>query len=263
MGGYISAQTESLVTISSVRLGYFAHEDWTFSLNGAELVWNVTRTFTFDGTVTDDRFPALGFVTSNMVGSDRINRRYSSVPTSFKEAMQIPSFVSLEDMLDPSNNQAYTLPADSWRALLGSDNSRSQRLLLSPSGMELKVELDRCRFSFARPNIVIVSNIAIAAQCAAPTSYLVSMGQTATNTMRMTFLPVVILPAENFNVSGFVIENISKKAETGHGDFSLQGMQEEGVESAIREYAKIFNMFMSSVYGNSPAWYVQIRFFVG
>jgi hypothetical protein len=235
LGGTVTANSTSAV-ISGISLGSIATEEWTLSLTGATLTWDVSRVYTAGGVALSDQASALWL--QSTTGGYVDAQRAAPGSSSWTAVTQVPSFLSLDDsLLDPVTGAGYVVANRSRVAVLGDATSGdSRRIYLSPSGVAAHVSLSDCRFGFYRPSRIFVQALGFGAECAAGTAGGVSF---RAGDRRDVALAVELRPTTQ-----------------GHAFFDLTvpaGSPAQGLVSTLQTWAKIFQLPLGWINGNSPA----------
>jgi hypothetical protein len=157
---------------------------------------------------------------------------------NWTSAVQLPSFVSLDaSLLDPSTGAGYVFANRTRVAVLGdATNGDARRVYLSPSGVAAHVHLSDCRFGFYRPHSIFVQALGFGAECAAGAVGGVAFLAGGTRDVTLT---VELRPTTQ-----------------GHGFFDLAvpaGSPSEALVATLQTWAKIFQLPMGWINGNSPA----------
>jgi hypothetical protein len=236
-GGTLTAESSTAAVVAGVSLGSSATEEWRISLAGATLSWEVARVYTAGGTALSDQAPAL-WLQSTTGGYSADALRDAPGASSWTSATQMPSFLSLDDsLLDPSTGRGYAVANFSRVAVLG-DATRGdvRRIYLSPAGVAAHVSLSDCRFGFYRPHSIFVQSLGFGAECAAGTQGGVSF---SAGDSRTVALAVELRPTSQ-----------------GHAYFDLTvpaGSPAEQLVATLQTWAKIFQLPLGWINGNSPA----------
>ena len=236
VGGTLTANATAAV-ISGISLGSIATEDWEISLSGATLSWDVSRTYTGGGAALSDQIGAL-WLQSTTGGYNTDALRDAPGASNWTSATQMPSFLSLDAaLLDPSTGAGYVFANYSRVAVVGDATSGdSRRVYLSPAGVAAHVRLSDCRFGFYRPHSIFVQSLGFGAECAVGTA------------------GGVLFRAGDHRAVSVAVE--LRPTTQGHGYFDLTvpaGSPAEGLVSTLQTWAKIFQLPLGWINGNSPA----------
>ena len=235
-GGTLTANATAAV-ISGISLGSIATEEWRISLAGATLSWGVSRVYTAAGTALSDQVGAL-WLQSTTGGYEADAQRAAPGASSWTAATQMPSFLSLDAaLLDPATGKGYAVANGTRVAVLGDATSGdARRVYLSPAGVAAHVRLSDCRFGFYRPHSIFVQALGFGAECAAGAAGGVSF---RAGDRRAVALEVELRPTAQ-----------------GHGFFDLTapaGSPAEALVATLQTWAKIFQLPLGWINGNSPA----------
>ena len=236
-GGTVTPSSPTAVVVSGIALGSVATEEWRISLTGATLSWNVSRVYAVGGVALSDQAAAL-WLQSTTGGYAADARRDAPGYGNWTAAVQLPSFISLDDsLLDPSTGAGYAVVNHTRVAVLGDSTSGdARRVYLSPAGVAAHVSLSDCRFGFYRPRSIFVQALGFGAECAAGTAGGVSF---RAGDRRDVALAVELRPTTQ-----------------GHGFFDLTvpaGSPAAGLVATLQTWAKIFQLPLGWINGNSPA----------
>ena len=234
-GGTLTANSTAAV-VAGIALGGTATEEWRVSVSGATLSWEVVRAYTAGGTALSDQVGAL-WLQSTAGGYDEGAQRDARGASTWAAAVQMPSFLSLDSLLDPSTGKGYAVANRSRVAVLGDAASGdARRVYLSPAGVAAHVRLSDCRFGFYRPHSIFVQALGFGAECAAGAAGGVAF---SAGDRRAVALAVELRPTTQ-----------------GHGYFDLAvpaGSPAEGLVATLQTWAKIFQLPLGWINGNSPA----------
>jgi hypothetical protein len=236
-GGTLTANATAAV-ISGIALGSIATEEWHISLSGATLSWDVSRAYTAGGTALSDQVGALWLQSTTGGYAAAGAQRAAPGASNWTSATQMPSFLSLDAaLLDPSTGKGYAVANSSHVAVLGDATSGdARRVYLSPAGVAAHVRLSDCRFGFYRPRSVFVQALGFGAECAAGTAGGISF---RAGNVRQLSLTVELMPTTQ-----------------GHAYFDLAvpaGSPAEELVATLQTWAKIFQLPLGWINGNSPA----------
>ena len=236
VGGTLTANSTAAV-ISGISLGSIATEEWQISLSGATLSWDVSRAYTVGGIALSDQVGAL-WLQSTTGGYMADAQREAPGASNWTAAVQMPSFLSLDaSLLNPLTGRGYDVGNSTRVAVLGDAvGGDARRVYLSPAGVAAHVRLSDCRFGFYRPRSIFVQALGFGAECAAGTAGGASF---RAGDHRAVALAVELRPTTN-----------------GHGYFDLSvppGSPAEALVATLRTWAKIFQLPLGWINGNSPA----------
>ena len=236
-GGVLSAVNPTSAVVSGISLGGVATEEWRISLAGATLSWDVSRAYAVGGVALSDQAGAL-WLQSTAGGYAAAARREAPGNGDWTAAVQLPSFLSLDDaLLDPSTGAGYAVANHTRVAVLGDATSGdARRVYLSPAGVAAHVSLSDCRFGFYRPRSIFVQSLGFGAECAAGAGGGVPF---RAGDRRDVALTVELRPTTQ-----------------GHAFFDLAvpaGSPAEGLVATLQTWAKIFQLPLGWINGNSPA----------
>jgi hypothetical protein len=236
-GGTLTANSTA-AAISGIALGGIATEEWHISLVGATLLWDVSRVYTAAGTALSDQVGALWLqsTTGGYAAADA--PRAAPGAGNWTYATQMPSFLSLDAaLLDPATGKGYSVANNSRVAVLGDATSGdARRVYLSPAGVAAHVRLSDCRFGFYRPHSIFVQSLGFGAECAA--------GAAGGAPFRAGDRRAVAVAVE------------LRPTAQGHGFFDLTvpaGSPAEALVATLQTWAKIFQLPLGWINGNSPA----------
>lgn len=152
------------------------------------------------------------------------------MPTDWRNQVQMPTWLSLDDLMDPQTHQAW-VAGEEWAALLSdAAGNQTRRVLLVPAGIEVNISTAACRYSVSRPPKWIVQQVAHGAECALNDTYSYTPGSIRSNILSLTF----------------------GNPSTGLAAFQLTGLKDPALASVASSYAMVYNMFMGWINGNSP-----------
>ncbi len=236
-GGTVTSSSSTAAVITGISLGSVATEEWRISLAGATLSWDVSRAYAVGGVALSDQAAAL-WLQSTTGGYAAGARRDAPGYGNWSAAVQLPSFLSLDDtLLDPSTGAGYAVVNRTRVAVLGDATSGdARRVYLSPAGVAAHVSLSACRFGFYRPHSIFVQALGFGAECAAGAAGGVAFHA---GDRRDVALAVELRPTTQ-----------------GHGFFDLAvpaGSPAEGLVATLQTWAKIFQLPLGWINGNSPA----------
>jgi hypothetical protein len=236
-GGAVTLSSSTAAVVSGISLGSVATEEWRISLTGATLSWNVSRAYAVGGVALSDQAAAL-WLQSTTGGYAADARRDAPGYGNWTAAVQLPSFLSLDDsLLDPATGAGYAIVNHTRVAVLGDAiGGDARRVYLSPAGVAAHVSLSDCRFGFYRPHTIFVQALGFGAECAAGAAGGVAF---RAGDRRNVALAVELRPTTQ-----------------GHGFFDLTvpaGSPAEGLVATLQTWAKIFQLPLGWINGNSPA----------
>ena len=236
-GGTVTAANATAAVVSGISLGGVATEEWRLSLAGATLTWEVSRTYTASGVALSDQASVLWL--QSTTGGYEDAARAAPGASAWTAASQMPSFLSLDaSLLDPATGAGYAVANFSHVAVLGDATSGdARRVYLSPAGVAAHVRLSDCRFGFYRPRSIFVQTLGIGAECAAG-------GAAGGAPFRAGDVRDVALAVE------------LRPTTQGHGYFDLAvpaGSPAQGLVATLQTWAKIFQLPLGWINGNSPA----------